>query len=127
MQTCDTLPPIRETGEPYSQFIAKVLTVQPRPEVLLEDLGYQEIQGIRSRGLKVTNIGQEKDGEWNGKPIAVTERWMSDDLGATVLYVYSDLKRQTNSRSSLVNISRIEPNAALFEVPQDYTIKSTAF
>ena len=121
MQTCDTLPPFRESGEPYSQLITRVLSVKPRPEVSVEDLGYKEIQGIRARGLKITGLGSEKDGQWNGKPIAVTEQWMSDDLAATVLYVHSDLRKQTESQSSLTNIKRVEPDGGLFEIPPDYT------
>lgn len=125
MQTCDGLSPNRETGEPYSQLISSILSVKPRPEVKVEDLGYKEVQGILSRGLKVTAIGGEKDGEWNGQPVAVSERWMSDELAAKVLYVGSDLKKQTESHSTLTNIKRAEPDSGLFEITPDYTIKQS--
>jgi hypothetical protein len=125
MQTCDTLPPFRETGQPYSQFIARILSLPPRTEVSVADLGYNEVQGVRARGLRLTGIGSEKDGEWNGKPLAVTEQWMSDDLAAAVIYVHSDLRKQTESRSTLTNIKRAEPDSSLFEMPSDYTIKQS--
>ena len=125
MQTCDTLPPIGETGEPYSQLITRFLSMKPRPEVSVEDLGYQEVQGVRARGLRLTGMGGDKDGEWNGKPVAVTEQWMSDDLAATVLYVHSDLRKQNETRSSFTNIKSVEPDAALFEIPPGYTIRQS--
>jgi hypothetical protein len=123
MQTCDTLPPFRESGEPYSQLFTRILSLPPRPEVSVEDLGYHEVQSVGAHGLRRTGIGSEKDGEWNGKPIAVNEQWMSEDLGATVTYVHSDLRKQTESRSTLTNIKRGEPDSGLFEIPPGYTIK----
>ena len=44
--------------------------------------------------------------------------------GPTLLemYVYSDLGKQTEGRSSLTNIRREEPEPALFEIPPDYKI-----
>jgi hypothetical protein len=123
MQTCNTLPPFRDTDEPYSQWIATLLAMKSSPEVILDNLGYAEIQGVRARGLGFTRVGSENDLEWNGKPTVIGEKWMSDDLAATVLQSYSDLRKHTETRVTLTHIERNEPDSRLFEIPPGYTIK----
>jgi hypothetical protein len=124
IQTCNTLPPFQQSGQPYSRPIAMILSAKVPPNVLVEDLGYKEIEGIMVRGIRSMVLGTDKDGEWNGRPIRVWEGWMSDDLATTVLYVRSDFKRQTESMSSLTNIRRVEPESALFEIPPAYRVSN---
>jgi hypothetical protein len=58
----------------------------------------------------------------NDRPMTtVTETWYSDELKLVVLTKRSDPRSNTVNR--LTNISRVEPSAALFEVPADYTIE----
>ena len=45
---------------------------------------------------------------------------MSDELGATVLYIQSNLRAHSESASRFRNIKRIEPDASLFEIPPNY-------
>jgi hypothetical protein len=53
---------------PYSIRVTILLSGKPRPDISVEDLGYREIEGIAARGVRLTNLGTESDGEWNGKP-----------------------------------------------------------
>jgi hypothetical protein len=125
MQTRDTLPPFQQSGQPYSHLITSLLSAKASPNVSVEDLGYKDIEGVMAHGIRSTILGTDKDGEWNGRPIRVSETWMSDDLATTVLYVYSDRRKQTESSSSLTNIRRVEPKSALFEIPPDYKINNS--
>jgi hypothetical protein len=86
-----------------------------------EDLGHKTIQGIDVLGIKTTQIGSEED-EWKGKPIRIFEKWVSDDLAATLVDTVIDLKKNMQTTSSLTDISRVEPNASLFEIPVGYKI-----
>src|ERR1700677_2109837 len=122
IQTCNTLPPFQQSGQPYSRPITMILSANMLPNVLIQDLGYKEVEGIMARGIRNTVLGTDKDGEWKGRPIKVWESWMSDDLAITVLYVHSDLRKQTESRSSLTNIRRVEPESALFQIPPNYNV-----
>jgi hypothetical protein len=61
----------------------------------------------------------------NGRPLRIVEKWMSDELGVTVLYVQSDLKAHSESTSRFTNIKRTEPDASLFEIPPNYKITLT--
>jgi hypothetical protein len=80
----------------------------------------------RVDGFRVTVLGTEDDGEWNGKPTDVTESWVSDDLAAAMLEIRSNSRGKNESRSTLAHIKRQEPNASLFEIPPDYKINPPA-
>jgi hypothetical protein len=123
MQTCSTLSPFQQSGQPYSNLITRILsTAKTSPNVSVEDLGYKEIEGVMAHGMRSTILGTEKDGKWNGRPMSVWETWMSDDLATTLLYVYSDLRKQTEGSSRVTDIRRVEPESSLFEIPPDYNI-----
>jgi hypothetical protein len=124
IQTCNPLRPVQQSGQPYSRPITMILSAKLSSNVLVEDLGYKKVEGIMARGIRSTVLGTDKDPEWNGRPIRVWESWMSDDLAATVLYVRSDFRKRTESRSSLTNIKRVEPDSALFAIPPDYKISN---
>jgi hypothetical protein len=122
IQTCNTLPPFQQSSQPYARPVTMILSAKVPPNILIEDLGYKEVEGIMARGIRRTVLGTDKDGEWKGRAITVWESWMSDDLAITVLYVHSDLRKQTESRSSLTNIRRVEPESALFQIPPNYNV-----
>jgi hypothetical protein len=51
----------------------------------------------------------------------VVETWESRDMGIILLQKNSD-PRSGNSIKRMTNLKRTEPDAALFQVPTDYTI-----
>ena len=53
------------------------------------------------------------------------DTWISSDLKVTVL-TETDDGQAGHSTMKLVNIVRSEPNAALFQIPADYTVKENA-
>lgn len=120
--TCDSLSPEQRNNGPYSYLITRLLNVKTPPDLVVEDLGYREIDGIMARGMRNTSLGTEKDPEWMGRPTAVVERWMSDDLAATLLYIHSDLRAQVETVSKFTNIRKGDPGAALFEIPPNYKV-----
>lgn len=85
-------------------------------------LGTQMVNGVSADGTRTTRtipagaIGNEK-------PIVITvERWYSPDLQMNVLIKRSD-PRTGDNIFQLTNIVRSEPDASLFQVPSDYTVK----
>ena len=74
-------------------------------------------QGTRTtRTIPAGAIGNEK-------PIVITvERWYSPDLQMNVMIKRSDPRTGENV-FQLTNIMRSEPDASLFQVPPDYTVK----
>jgi hypothetical protein len=122
MQTCDSLLPIQQNTEPYSHLITRLLGIKPQPAISLEDLGLKEIEGIIAHGLRITTLATGEDYEWDGRRIGILEKWMSDELAATIFYVYSDLKAQSRTESRFTNIKKGEPEASLFEIPPGYKV-----
>jgi hypothetical protein len=93
-----------------------------RPQTTTEDLGTQIIEGIQVEGRRQTTIWPVGS-VGNDRPItATTETWRSPDLKEDVLRK-SDDPRYGEQTNKLVNVSRSEPDASLFEPPPGYTVK----
>ena len=87
-----------------------------------EDLGTQTIAGVSAQGTRLTRtIPAGQIG--NEKPILIVhETWVSNDLQMVVMSKRSN-PWSGESTYTLTNIQRTEPNAALFAVPSDFTVK----
>jgi uncharacterized protein YdeI (BOF family) len=88
-----------------------------------EDLAPQTVNGLFSRGSRVTAtipagaIGNDRDLK------VVNERWVSDDLQVLVKSTNTDPRFGT-STYELTNIVQAAPDAALFKIPDGYTVTS---
>jgi len=121
-QSCSKVPLFQQSNHPYSYALTLLLILKTAAGVSVEDLGNKRIAGFQARGIRITWVGTKKDGDWKGRPIRATEAWRSDELGATLLMVSSDFKTEVESRSALIHIRRVDPDASLFEVPPGYKI-----
>jgi len=93
------------------------------PNVKTESLGTQVIGGVTAEGTRITRtIPAGQIG--NQAPIVITtERWYSPELQTEVM------RKEVNpefgvTTFQLTNILRAEPEASLFQVPANYTIKT---
>jgi TonB family protein len=89
-----------------------------------ESLGKQTIEGVEAEGTRTTVTIQA--GEiGNALPIdIVNERWYSSELQTVIMTKQSD-PRFGETVYRLANIDRSEPDKSLFQVPADYTIKTS--
>jgi hypothetical protein len=108
-----TVPPqIRFEGSAGSGVPANEFTRE-------EDLGFREIEGVRAHGVRETQIIAAEASD-SGKEIAITdEYWYSEELRINLLVKHSDPRTETITLS-LAQITRDEPDAAFFEVPDGY-------
>ena len=92
-------------------------------EVTNEQLGTKAVNGLQAEGVRVTRtIAAGAIG--NDKPITVvTERWYSPDLKIAVMTTHTDPMMGTVT-TKLVNVTKGEPDASLFQVPSDYKVES---
>ncbi len=94
---------------------------QVRPASTQEKLGEQNIEGVVAEGTRSSTtwpIGAQG----NDRPITdSSENWFSRELKLTVLSK-QDSARFGESVTKLINISRAEPDASLFQPPPDYTV-----
>jgi hypothetical protein len=92
-----------------------------RPEISSELLGEQVLEGIPALGRRTTTT-YAAGTMGNDRPISITvETWMSPDLNVVISSKTSD-PRQGDRIQTLFNISRAEPAAALFQMPQGYQV-----
>jgi hypothetical protein len=96
--------------------------VNNRRNVTTTSLGTQMINGVQAEGTRVTHtIPAGAIG--NANPIVITnERWYSSELQTVVMIKRSDPRMGTTT-FQLTNIQKQEPDASLFQVPADYTLK----
>jgi hypothetical protein len=85
------------------------------------DLGTQVMDGLTVQGKQITRtIPAGQVG--NEKPLqSVTEIWYSEDLKTIVMSKTTD-PRGGQTTYQLTNITRAEPDAALFQVPAGYKV-----
>jgi TonB family protein len=92
------------------------------PGVKIESLGARVIEGVEAEGTRFSltiAVGKVN----NEEPIVISyERWYSRELQLDVLIKMSSTAGiVTKSTGRVINIKRGEPDAALFEIPPDYT------
>ncbi len=91
------------------------------PNVVTESLPMQTINGVQATGTRVTRtIPAGQVGNAQAIQI-VTESWRSPDLQVPVMTKRTD-PIHGNVVTQLTNITRAEPDPALFQVPSDYTV-----
>jgi hypothetical protein len=93
------------------------------PATSVEDLGTQTIEGVEAHGVRIKHAPlNSSDRAELSMGENVTERWCSDELSAIVLTVNENTKTGFKRTIAMKNIERTEPDAALFQIPQDYAI-----
>ncbi len=93
----------------------------PQPQSSRESLGTQMIEGLTAEGIRTTVVYPENS-IGNDRPITTTsEIWTSPDLKLVLLRKSSD-PRTGESTTRTTNISRSEPDPALFQPPAGYAI-----
>jgi hypothetical protein len=93
-----------------------------RPERKTEKLGGKNIAGVYAEGTRIT-VTYPAGFFGNDKPImTIHETWLSSDLKLVVLNIDDDPRTGTRI-TEVTDLDRGEPNPALFQVPEGYTIR----
>jgi hypothetical protein len=87
-----------------------------------EQLGGKTIAGVYAEGIRVTRTIPE-GAEGNDRPmITVIETWYSPELKITLFSVNSDPRMGTRT-TEVTELDRAEPDPAVFQAPEGYTVK----
>jgi|SRR5215469_8827828 len=101
-----TTPPVFASFGPQNDFTRE------------EDLGGQEMQGLCVHGLRHT---QTIRAGCSDKDVVVSdEYWYSDDLRINLVLKHND-PRTGSVVMTITQVSRAEPDSALFQIPDGYT------
>jgi hypothetical protein len=94
-------------------------------EAQREELGTKTIVGVSAKGTRVTRvIPAGRDG--NDQPITTTqETWRSTEYGIVLMSVNDDPRYGTTTHET-TEFTPGEPDAALFRVPEGYSVREVA-
>jgi hypothetical protein len=92
------------------------------PPAVKEDLPPAAMNGVSVRGSRITTTIPRGTFGNDREVKAVNERWFSDDLHALIKSSNSD-PRFGDTTFELTEIVQGAPDAALFQIPADYTAK----
>lgn len=112
------------TVPPAIRFASPVGEGLPQNEFAKEeDLGIHDMEGVQVRGVRQTQIiPAESSG--TGKEIVIAdEHWYSEDLRINLMIKHSDPRSEIVT-VRVAQVTRTEPDPALFEVPQGYKSRS---
>jgi hypothetical protein len=84
-----------------------------------EDLGIRDIEGLPAHGVRQTQTIHAGSNETNKEIVVTDEYWYSDDLRMNLMIKHSDPRTGTLT-ITVAQITRSEPDPALFEIPQSY-------
>jgi hypothetical protein len=109
------------TQPQVSPSLASASPQTPEPEPVVEKLESQALEGLLVTGRRITRT-IPTGAEGNDRVLTiVTETWESSVMGVTLLQKNSD-PRSGDTVRRMTNLKQAEPDAALFQVPADYTI-----
>lgn len=92
-----------------------------RPKPVREDLGSTTIQGVEAHGMRTTYL-TPAGAAGNDQPLTrVIEDWNAPSLGLQVRRLVDD-PRTGKLDEELVNLTRGEPDPALFQIPEGYDV-----
>jgi hypothetical protein len=93
------------------------------PHSSVEKLGAESIGGVYAEGKRITRIIPAGT-EGNDRDFSViTETWESSELGIDVLRKTTDPRSGVTTREAK-NLTRAEPDPALFQIPADYKLQA---
>jgi hypothetical protein len=97
-----------------------------RPRMQSENLGSQTISGVDAQGLRTWMFLEAPAGSGAQRAPSYQDHWCSEELGAIVMQAFASSGAERRNETVLKNIERTEPDAALFQIPPDYTIEERA-
>ncbi len=88
----------------------------------VQDLGFKTIEGISTQGDRSPILGGPDVDQAESIKKQFIETWSSQEFGSQLLVVRADFDKGKELRTALVNIRQNEPDPALFQIPDQYTI-----
>jgi hypothetical protein len=115
---------LQRLPQPFCSSYFKRYSSMPRMQS--EDLGSQTISGVDAQGLRTWMVLDAPAASGAQRAPSYQDHWCSEELGAIVMQAFASAQVGRRNETVLKNIERREPDAALFQIPPDYTIEQRA-
>jgi len=90
-----------------------------------EDLGTQTMEGVTVHGVRETQIIPAAQNGTAKEVMVTDEYWYSDELRLNMLVKHND-PRTGSVTTTVTQVTRTEPDAAIFEIPSGYKLDGPA-
>jgi hypothetical protein len=108
---------------PPKPYCSWLFTRQHPDNFAVEDLGFQNKEGLEVRGQRISLIPPNPgDPEVPTAHSMTTEQWCSQQVAVMVSIERLEPKTGRKSVRTMINIERVEPDPELFKIPQGYTV-----
>jgi len=115
------LPP--GTLRSYVDADDREMLAAPGVHIKVEDIQGKEIMGVHVLGRRVTRTRPPGTIGNDHTIVSVNERWDAPDLKIMMWRNLDDPRQQEHSE--VTELNRVEPEAALFQVPSDYSMNES--
>jgi hypothetical protein len=95
---------------------------QPGAKGKFELLGHKMLDGVEIMGWRTTYYSSVEAMSSGAPPVEITERWCSTTLDAEMDGFSLSQNPKMEIRTVVSDLKRIEPDSALFEIPEGYKI-----
>jgi hypothetical protein len=117
-------PPVhfRGSDQPNCQEFGPNKLPQPSAKGKFEVLGHRMLDGVEIMGWRTTHYSSVEAMSSGAPPVEISERWCSTTLDAEMDGFSLSQNPKMESRTVVSDLKRIEPDPALFEIPEGYKI-----
>lgn len=109
------------TLRPYVDADDREMLAAEGVQIKVEHLKEKEIMGVRVAGRRVTRTRPPGTIGNDHTIVSVNERWDAPDLKIEMLRTLDDPRQP--QRNEVTELRRVEPDAAMFQVPVGYAVK----
>jgi len=115
---------LNRAPQPFCSSYLKRFSSMPRMQS--EGLGSQTISSVDAQGLRTWIVLEAPAGGAAERAPSYQDHWCSEEIGAIVMQAFASSAGERRNQTVMKNIERREPDAALFQIPPDYTIEERA-
>ena len=116
--------PVKVSDQPCCQEIDLKNPPYTGPEGKVEDLGHKFIDGVEVRGERISYYSSARAKLAGASPIRIYENWCSTSLDTRMGDYVLDEKPKREITTIISDVRQIEPDSALFDIPEGYKIIS---
>jgi hypothetical protein len=114
--------PEKVSNQPYCEEVDLKNPPYTGPEGKFEYLGHKLVDGVEARGERISYYSSAQAKLSGAAPVRVFENWCSVSLDTKMGHYILDDKPRREITTVISDIRQIEPDPALFEIPEGYKI-----
>jgi len=113
---------VKGSDQPYCGEFDLNNLPKPRPEGKFEVLGHKMIDGVEVLGQRTSSYSSVEAKQSGAPPVHIFESWCSKTLDTPMGSFILSEKPKREITTVISDLRQIEPDPALFEIPEGYTM-----